>query len=84
MPHPFIDGDLGCFCLLANVNNATMIIGGTRIFSALVLMAIAIFLFLVVLGLAWVLSSYGKQGLPLIVVQGLLTVVKSLVADHRL
>ena len=46
MPRPFIDGDLGCSCLLANVNNATMNIGGTRIFSALVLMAIAMYLFI--------------------------------------
>ena len=71
MLHPFTDGDLGCSCLLANVNNATMNIGGTRISSALVLMAIAIYLFLVVLGLcccAWVFSHCGKQGLLLIVV----------------
>ena len=46
-----------------------------------------IYLFLAALGLhccAWAFSSCGERGLLFIVVRGLLIVVASLVAEHRL
>ena len=65
-----------------------------RILSKLVIMAILVgvegllvFFFLAALGLrccAWAFSSCNEQGLPFVVVHGLLIAVASLVAEHRL
>ena len=56
---------------------------GSSIFSFL----FVCFYFLAVLGLrccTWAFSSCGEQGLLFVVVRGLLIVVASLVAEHRL
>ena len=56
-------------------------------FFFLINLFIFVYLFLAVLGLcccAWAFSSCGEQGLLFIAVHGLLIVVASLVAKHRL
>ena len=58
-----------------------------HLFIYLFIYLLFIYLFLAVLGLrccAWAFSSCSERGLLFVVVHGLLTVVASLVAEHRL